>query len=385
MFKYLISLLLLCTFTYCFAIDGMIIQSKDQALQDKWYKTLGKTVPKINLAKTVYKNQEIFFGIAVQNYEADKKGNSKVKYDVKIRNPHGDIYLEKNNLIALDSKIENKDYIQLSEENLKLSFSFDDAFGNYQILIEIKDEISGTTKILTSNLKVELLPAYKSFAIPQDETFSDWMSNYRNAPEPEKAMQYFILFSQSELTKKDESLLPVLAFFTEIFSTNKYLFTSFADAYDSADDGTRKLLALLAYQSLGENVFKNYIKDPAFLKMVQYFDVVNPYAAINSGVQMDMLWSEYEASSKQKPLLHFITALEYSKYVGAAKKFQKSKNEEDKNNAVKEILFQTAVWSLENHIKSDVLILNYANYILAHENITETQKTELAKILKKYN
>lgn len=385
MIKHFFSLLLLCICSYSYAIDGMIIQSKDQALQDKWYKTLGKTVPKLNLASTIYKNQELFFGVAVLDYASDKKGFSKVKFNIKIKNPHGDIFLEKNNLIAINTQIPNKDFVQLSDENIKMAFSFDDAFGDYQILVEITDQISGKKKSLSSDLKVEMLPPYNSFGITKKETFSEWMSNYKNNPEPEKALKYFLLFSQSELVQNDENLLPILSFFTEIFSTNKYLFASFSDAYEKADDSTRKLLALLAYQSLGEKLFKNYIKEPEILKMVKYFEVPNPYSSIDSGVQMDMLWSEYEASSKQKPILHLISTLEYAKFSGATKKFQNSKKDEDKADAFKEILFQTAVWSIESHLKTDVLILNYANYILAYENLTETQKTELGKILRKFN
>ena len=385
MIKHFISLLMLCICSYAYAIDGMIIQSKDQALQDKWYKTLGKTVPKLNVASNIYKNQLIYFGVAVQDYAADKKGFSKVNFNIKITNPHGESYVEKKNLTAINAEIPNKDYVQLSDQNLQMAFGFDDAFGNYEILVEITDLVSGNKKKLTSNIKVEVLPPYNSFGITDKVTFSEWMSNYKMNPEPEKALLYFILFSQSELIKKDENLLPILSFFTEIFSTNKYLFASFPTVYEKGDETTKNLLALLAYQSLGEKLFKNYIKEPEILKMVKDFEVPNPYTTIDSGVKMDMLWGEFMASAKQKPILQLLSALEYSKFSGASKKLQNSKNDQDKENSFKEILFQTAVWSLESHIKNDVLVLNYANYILAYEDLTEIQKTELGKILKKFN
>ena len=385
MIKHFISLLLLCICSYAYAIDGMIIQSKDQALQDKWYKTLGKTVPKLNVASNIYKNQLIYFGVAVQDYAADKKGFSKVNFNIKITNPHGESYVEKKNLTAINAEISNKDYVQLSDQNLQMAFGFDDAFGNYEILVEITDLVSGNKKKLTSNIKVEVLPPYNSFGITDKVTFSEWMSNYKINPEPEKALLYFILFSQSELIKKDESLLPILSFFTEIFSNNKYLFASFPTVYEKGDETTKNLLALLAYQSLGEKLFKNYIKEPEILKMVKDFEVPNPYTTIDSGVKMDMLWGEFMASAKQKPILQLLSALEYSKFSGASKKLQNSKNDQDKEDSFKEILFQTAVWSLESHIKNDVLVLNYANYILAYEDLTEIQKTELGKILKKFN
>ena len=385
MIKHFISLLMLCICSYAYAIDGMIIQSKDQALQDKWYKTLGKTVPKLNVASNIYKNQLIYFGVAVQDYAADKKGFSKVNFNIKITNPHGESYVEKKNLTAINAEIPNKDYVQLSDQNLQMAFGFDDAFGNYEILVEITDLVSGNKKKLTSNIKVEVLPPYNSFGITDKVTFSEWMNNYKINPEPEKALLYFILFSQSELIKKDESLLPILSFFTEIFSNNKYLFASFPTVYEKGDETTKNLLALLAYQSLGEKLFKNYIKEPEILKMVKDFEVPNPYTTIDSGVKMDMLWGEFMASAKQKPILQLLSALEYSKFSGASKKLQNSKNDQDKENSFKEILFQTAVWSLESHIKNDVLVLNYANYILAYEDLTEIQKTELGKILKKFN
>lgn len=385
MIKHFISLLMLCICSYAYAIDGMIIQSKDQALQDKWYKTLGKTVPKLNVASNIYKNQLIYFGVAVQDYAADKKGFSKVNFNIKITNPHGESYVEKKNLTAINAEISNKDYVQLSDQNLQMAFGFDDAFGNYEILVEITDLVSGNKKKLTSNIKVEVLPPYNSFGITDKVTFSEWMSNYKMNPEPEKALLYFILFSQSELIKKDENLLPILSFFTEIFSTNKYLFASFPTVYEKGDETTKNLLALLAYQSLGEKLFKNYIKEPEILKMVKDFEVPNPYTTIDSGVKMDMLWGEFMASAKQKPILQLLSALEYSKFSGASKKLQNSKNDQDKEDSFKEILFQTAVWSLESHIKNDVLVLNYANYILAYEDLTEIQKTELGKILKKFN
>ena len=324
MIKHFISLLMLCICSYAYAIDGMIIQSKDQALQDKWYKTLGKTVPKLNVASNIYKNQLIYFGVAVQDYAADKKGFSKVNFNIKITNPHGESYVEKKNLTAINAEIPNKDYVQLSDQNLQMAFGFDDAFGNYEILVEITDLVSGNKKKLTSNIKAEVLPPYNSFGITDKVTFSEWMSNYKMNPEPEKALLYFILFSQSELIKKDENLLPILSFFTEIFSNNKYLFASFPTVYEKGDETTKNLLALLAYQSLGEKLFKNYIKEPEILKMVKDFEVPNPYTTIDSGVKMDMLWGEFMASAKQKPILQLLSALEYSKFSGASKKLQNS-------------------------------------------------------------
>ena len=117
----------------------------------------------------------------------------------------------------------------------------------------------------------------------------------------------------------------------------------------------------------------NKIKDSGFNDI---------YGEINSGTQLDMLWSTFFANGKYKPILKLIQTLDYIKYKGSIENYKNSKKtEEDKQNAYREAVFQAAEWSLSSNCKTFELVKDYANWALYNEDLNENQRKQLKKIL----
>jgi hypothetical protein len=117
--------------------------------------------------------------------------------------------------------------------------------------------------------------------------------------------------------------------------------------------------------------FKGKVKDPAY--------------AMISGEQMDALWCEFFAAGNYKPIEKLIRVLGYYKYMGALDKYKKSttKSKIEKNNAIKEAIFQTAIWSLKSNCKQHDLVKNYCRYALENDDkLDDSMKYMLAKIIK---
>ncbi len=386
MLKKILFLLFLASFTGIYAVEGMIIKTTDASFRDRWDKTLGKTAPRISGVNKLYKGQQMFLGAAITGYGSDSKSSVDVSYSVKITDPHGKVFLQEKNLKVISREIKHKDYVQMSDDFVTVAMGFDEPFGKYSIEMEITDKITGNIKKLTSDFEVIPLPDFETVKITGRETFSEWMSNYYKKQEPEKALPYFIYFSQSELTEREDLMLLTMSFFREIFSNNTFLFTQFPEAYNTADEKTKILMTTLMYNSVDRESFNNYFPAEEMQNLMTDAELPDIYSEITAPVYLDMLWAEFYACGKQKPILKLIQTLAYSRYKGSIEAFKSSKKKaSDKEKALKEGIYQAAVWSLESHFQSDELVRIYANWLMNSDEIDDSVKRQLGAILVKFN
>lgn len=364
--------LLFAACSFCYGrIDGMIIKTTDSSYEDRWHKTLGENVPRIAGTDKIFKGQKLFIGVAVQNYELDNRQTAHVTYNLKITGMNGKVILEKKDSKAITSAGLNPDFVQLSEEFSTLTLKNNDAFGRYQISIHLFDRLNGSTKQLETTVHLVPLPDVRTIGLTAEENYWQWKNNYYNKKEPEKALSYFVFFTQSELPQKRSELLSAIAFFRTIFRENRILLTEFKDAYTESDEETRFLLALLLYHSTNEDSFSRYMNDSALLEQVQQTKIPLPDQEITQAEQIEMLWSEFSASGRQEPVSKIISVLDRN---------QNAKVKSDKETG--ETLFKAARESLKERLPNEPLALGYAQWILANGNLSGKAKRELTRILK---
>ena len=368
---------------FCLAnIDGMIIKTTDSSYDDRWYRTLGTTVPHIAGAKHVYKGQKLFVGVAVTHYQLDHAKNTSVLYYQTITAPTAKTFFEIKNNTAIKASGLNPNYVHISEDFSTLILKSNDAFGTYQIKMSLKDEMNGSTKVLESSFKLVPLPPYQSIELSTKENFWQWKNNYYKQKQPEKALPYFVFFTKSELPQKRSELLPAISFFRTIMRENTFLFTEFKKAFDDGDDPTKYLLALLLYESTSEDSYKKYMEED-YLEQVTAGNIPDSDEEITDAVQIDMLWAEFSANGQQAPLLKIIRVLENAKFAGFLEKLKRSQqNKELQVKAYKDAVYQGASWSLKSRLKNEELVRSYANWIYLNEDLTAIQKKELGKLLK---
>jgi hypothetical protein len=369
---------------HVYAIDGNILATVDYSIEDKWYKTAGESLPEISTVDSVVKGQDFFIGMMVNDYSIDGSRNADIAFDISIIDPDRKIYFDAKNLTVIKSKV-NPKHIFLGQNLLKVNFESDKPAGKYTINVVLYDRVSNKSKKLSESIRLENYKNKKYFL--NDDEFSRWLTNYYRKPSPEKSIDGFLYFTKSKLNEKESNFIPTFTFFLSVFNGNKYLVPEIVKLYREQDLKTRiYLIYLLRYVDYDAKSFLEGLQEQEKvvydgIKNKPYSD--NPYEKIVGGDQLDMLWSEFFATGGFKPVHRLIQALEYREYDGAMKKFKESKNPsvKDKQNAVYDLIYQAAMWSLRSNCQQHRLVRDYCSYVLQNIKVSYNITTCLTSIL----
>ena len=126
-------------------------------------------------------------------------------------------------------------------------------------------------------------------------------------------------------------------------------------------------------------------EDANLVENIKSIPMPDPYGQINHPVQLDMLWWDFFATGRIKPIQKLVSVLEYSKYAGAIGAYKKSKKTQaDLKKAMKDAIFQALVWSLRSNCRHHELVRNYCLYILQKEKLSDVQRLHLAIMMEKF-
>ena len=380
-----LSFLLMIFVLNSYAIDGLLIKTIDYTFKEKWSNTISSSIPAITTCDTVFKKQYFFITAIAGGYELDSNEFANVLYSIKVTKPDNSIYFSQENLILVNKKISNKNNLQMSDVVLKICFENNDAFGKYKIEIEIIDKISGKSKRIKSDITLASLPEFNRQQVKDDNTFSKWLQTYYENPNPEKALAYYVYYSQSKISNNESSYWPVFSVFNEIVKNNSFLLPQILDCYKVQDLKTKiYLLYLLKYSNVGtKDFFKSLEGDEkeSYLK-IKDIPLKDIYGVIYDASQLDMLWGTFMANGSYQPILKLIQTLDYSKYQGDLDNYKKSKKtSEDRQKAINNAIYNSLVWSLTSNCKQHKLVKEYCEWALEFENLSAVQKEELKKIL----
>jgi len=383
--KVFFSFLFLISTINLFSIDGLLVQTIDNSFQEKWYNTISSTSPQIINYETIFKGQYIFISPVAWGFDLDKDNLAEVEYSIKILKPDATVYLSKENLPVISGKLANKANLQMSNAVLKIAFEEEDKYGEYKIEVTILDKVSQKTKIINSTITLKKLPPYTEFEVASSQDFSNWFTKYYEHPEPEKALSYYLYYSQSELSENDDAFYPIFSMFLEIFENNEFLYPQILHCYKKQDDKTKTyLLYLLRYSDIGTQDFYDGLKGfgKELYMSIKDESIPDRNGVITDPMQLDMLWAAFSANGSYQTILRLIKTLDYTKYQGDLDKYKTSKKtEEDRQKAINNAIYNSLVWSISSNCQQHELVLKYANWALTYEDLSEVQKIELKKIL----
>lgn len=381
------TIILLSSVFHTYAIEGLLVKTTDYSFKEKWNNTVGSSIPKLTTCDTVFKKQYFYLTAIAWDFSLDMQNISDVRYSIKITKPDNYIYFSQENLPLVNRKISNKKNLQMSDAIIKVCFEDSDLFGKYKIEIQIIDEVSGKSKSIDSDIFLVQLPSYDKFTVDDENTFMKWFEKYYQNPNPESALAYYVFYSQSKLSEKESNFLAIFSLFLEIFRNNKFLLPQLTQCYKNQNEKTKiYLVFLLYYSDIGTSDFFTGLKGN---KKVTYLKIKESplpdiYGEIIDASQLDMLWATFRASGSYLPILKLIQTLDYSKYQGELDKFKKSEQtDDDRQKAIKNAIYDSLIWSIESNCQQHELINKYCNWALQFENLSDVQKDELKKILKK--
>jgi hypothetical protein len=105
---------------------------------------------------------------------------------------------------------------------------------------------------------------------------------------------------------------------------------------------------------------------------------------IESPDVLDMQWGYFFATGEEAPIRNIISAFNYSKYMGALKKYKDSKkSDEDKKAAYYDSIMYAAAWSLSCNHEHHPRVKEICDNLLKGDALNQTEKSFLKTVLKK--
>ncbi len=368
--------------------DTMVVPSLMDSDMDGWYKIPPNSGPNIHRAYSVYQGQMFNLLIFFRGYSADSDKNLHVRYDVQVYDPKDNPTDDKGkDILAYHGPMGNPQALMLNQQYLKIVFTDKYNLGTYKIKVTAYDKISGKT--FFSETPIELIP----FALPEkflsQQKAGEWLMGYYQDPTPVKAVG--AVQSILELDSKwINDNLNILTFFQRIFSDNPFLFPNIAKNFSTFSKEDQKKLILISAIS-GDSLLLFSLVDGKKEELENFYNISKEIkfpdvnGEIYSGVQLDILWSEFLATGKYEPIRKIVSALALKKYKGTLEQLKAGEIEvtkEVERDAYLEATYGSAVWSLISNCRQMPLVLKYCAFMYENENLDEDIKSQLGSILR---
>ena len=381
--KWILPFLFMALSLPSYAIDGILIQTIDYSVRQKWVCTNSSAVAIIPTTDTVFPEQTLYIAAIACDYQMDKKGYTDIVYSVRILSPDNSIYTVVDSLPLINGKVKDPHLFQMSRGFVNLSFEKSDPLGTYQIEVLIIDKIANKTKRLESQVVLKGLPPYDHYLVTDNNNFEQRTYHYYLNPHPERATADY-LYAYQKYRDNETAFIPLLGFMVEVFQHNRFLYPQL---YENQED-TFAINLLMYCLGIENPTFDQSMEEEMTFVMDALKATLFPElgGSITDPVQLDILWAKFMASGGYEPVKILIQTLDYAKYKGSFKKVKWADGlenipEKKIQNAINEMIYNALTWSMRSNCEQHPLVLQYCQWALENEKLSGLQRKELKKIL----
>ena len=358
----------------------------DKAL-DFWHRTDESSGPHLALVGHVNPNDSVLLLVVLQGLGDAGGGKGKVTLTISTIDPAGQTQVMARDVSAWDGPLPPEGILVMSQAVPEF-FLDEEPMGTTTIVVEARDAGSGTTS--RSEAQLELVP-WSYGDVPADAAaFEQWMWEYYLHPKPAEAVRAWLEYANFQ-SRDDKSLnYAVLGFFKTVFQASPWLVDHLVSRFDSAkpEQGTKIMLML---HLLGQDerlpslpLDSDKVREQLYSTFAQ-LELPDPYAAITGSEQLDLLWGEFLATGRYRPVRQLILNLGFAPFEADFKAYSKSKKtDEDKERALKGLAFQAARWSLDSNMEAHPLVAAYARWAAKHETLGKDERAQLEALLAKH-
>lgn len=229
---------------------------------------------------------------------------------------------------------------------------------------------------------INWLMALVLIAISFSANADDWITHYYEHPTPERFVAEVQAMSKSGYLANAKSAAPIAAFLGRVMAANPSQIEGWLNQLDGLKGDDRDTLLLAANLSQSKEALAYIRRQPDGDKYQEATDIrtVEPHDAFI----LDMLWGDFSATGEAIPIRRIVYALNYEKYSGALKRFESSKKtQQDREEAIRESIFEAARWSLESNIQQHHRVAEIVEKIYWEGQITHSEQLWLSVILAK--
>ncbi|MBU1085937.1 MAG: hypothetical protein KKD05_00280 [Candidatus Omnitrophica bacterium] len=361
--------------------DFVIGLTQQNMEMDWWFAVPAQFGPIVSKVDSVSKGEYFKILPIFNNYGADKDSIAKITYMVSVIKPDNTLYQQIEGLNGYSGKVTGP-HLLPAKERLTVCFEPEDMFGEYSIKIEAFDWIKN--KRVEKAVKINL----EEFKLPKlNNADMEWIFSYPSKPEPKKAMAAFLSPPRPYINKDDSIVWSAIWFYKYIFEENDFLIPWIIEFFNKqATEQQKKDIVLLFYfiNQTKELRLKDDLKK--YSQELNKIKIPDPYSKITTGDQLDMLWAEFFATGRVKPVRQLISSFKLSKFIRTLEKVKNKQldiNSNDvKQQAMLEAVFRSAMWSLGSNCFQSGLLFQYCVGLYQSKELNDLEKNYLRAILK---
>ncbi|MFH2045923.1 MAG: hypothetical protein ABIK92_12340 [Pseudomonadota bacterium] len=361
--------------------DLLLILTQQDLELNWWFDVPSQFGPKLSPISEVAKGEYFKILPIFNNYETTPKNEVNITYDIEIIRPDGTVDESVKNITGFKGPAPGP-YLLPSLGITTVSFDPEDPYGEYTVNISAYDHVK--KQKVNKSQKITL----KEFRIKELEgSLVEWYLTYPTHPKPSFALSAFINSPRPYLDEKGQPLWSALWFYKIIYSENGFLIPHTVEFYKTnATRQQQKDIILLFYLLNNTKMLSVNDEFKEYLAGLKKLNIPNPYKEIETGDQLDMLWAEFFATSRVKPVRQIITALNLSGYAGTLDKVKSGelkKSDKVRKEAMLGAVFQSALWSIMSNCKQSPLLFQYCAGLYEHGQLNEVEKGYIGAMLKK--
>lgn len=368
----------------CFAFEGRLLVTTTPNFSDRFYKT-GTQFPITNIptTKVVY-NRQPFFIVPVVSAFGVKKKTASVVYSLRILH-NGQTMVEKPSSVCQRRMVGDTGALYLCETIHKFELGDTAKSGEYKIEVIITDNNTGKKITLTQEITVQPY-VYVPRPLANDDSFYVWQNYYYEANEPDREIDGLLYFSQPFMQQEAEVVLPLMAFFSDVFANRPYLQKAAETLFDMGDTNLRFTI-IQVFHNAGymPKSFQKKFSDGE----VQYYSQLKkfglpalPDSGATNPVVLAMLWGKFFAGGDYYIAKKIVQTLAYAQYKGAMGRFGAGqKDEKTQRDAFFESIYQKNVKDLLARLPNHPLMQGYCLYMLQRKDVPNLVANELEAIL----
>jgi hypothetical protein len=258
--------------------------------------------------------------------------------------------------------------------------------GTYTLHATVLDEAAGAAVRTSATFEVSAVSQAEPFA--NAAAFHAWMLDYYKQPEPARALRGLV---QHGGDFADPLARPwsEIVFFTEIFQANPWLVphleTRLRDESLSAAQRARLLFLLgLVHEGRPASLPELSDAEAALFHEARALPLPGNNDPIVSPEQLDMLWFRFYATGALQPVQRIAELLALSEYEGTLRSLSEHTgplSEGRREAALKDVLFQSARWSLAGNCLEHRSVRKFCIYLLQTGQLEEEAHAQLETVL----
>lgn len=361
--------------------DFILALTQQDLEMDWWYFVPAQFTPNVSRISEVVKGEYFKILPIFNNYGKTSENTVNVTYDLEMLKPDGSVYHSQKSIPGFQGQTPGP-YLLPSQKMIMVSFEPEDPFGEYTINIKAFDHTKNQNQ--NKSQKITL----NRFRFNELEgSLEDWFLKYPIRPRPSYALSAFINTTRPYLDDKGQPLWSALWLYKHIYDENKFLIPHTVEFFKTKSSQQQQKDIILLFYLLNSietlpigTDFKEYVS------ALEQINIPAPYQEITSGDQLDMLWAEFFATSRIKPIRQIITSLNLGQYHGTLKKIESKELEITKDveqKAYLEAVFRSALWSIKSNCEQSPLVYQYCVSLYLSDELNKIEGGLLGAILKK--